>query len=300
MNFETVTIGRNQSQWVKLKKEGDGDTAILFIGGVMSPLWRYEAIISYFAEHYTTYGYEVSGLGDTKRVHPPKPTIAVLSDETAQFIREKITEPNIIIVAGSVGFWVISSMLLRNIDMQEKIKKIVSLVGIVGADTFTFSKPVKVLGRTISAIGRTWGAQRLIALLLSSERILTAYARTIMKKNRPIQGMTPAELQECEEQEKRLVRETDWHSYFTNVHEVFTANLFAEEKLTIPVYAVHGTHDQYFSLDTQKMTFSRIYSTVMWEPIALQTHSPSAVKDISTFRKLFDEEKLLRFLKQTE
>lgn len=271
------------------------DTAVVFLAGQKSPLERFFPFSQYFAQHYHTYGYEIPGMGVQKRAPESPATIATMSAELATFIRDVVTEPKVIVVAGSVGFWFTTEALLNDKTLRHKIVKVIALVGVLGQSTFGFSalKKKAILGFCKIIIKPT--AQKLVQSLLENDRFLNFYVKWLIRR-RHLSHLQETERQEFEEFERFLLKTSDWKIHFSTVAQYLTTDLSSSEKLTIPLLSLYASHDEYFPFEKQKRNFENTYTDITWMPIPLARHAPLVVKDFHDYKNLIPEEQIFEFL----
>ncbi|MCC7304417.1 alpha/beta hydrolase [bacterium] len=276
------------------KNSLDKNTAIFFIAGQKSPLERFFPMSEYFAQFYHTYGYEIPGMGVAKRNPGAPATIKSLGDEIAVFLDTVVKEKNIIIVAASAGFWFTTEALLASSKVQKRVQKIISVVGLLGKDTFGFSKLKKLFILAFCKVIVTDPGSKFVNWALSKELLVSIYTKYMIKK-RHLSHLPVETQQEFVEFEKFLLHSGDWKIHFSTVAQYLT-KFGPSGKLTIPMLAFYSPHDQFFPLKNQQKMFSQVYTSIEWEKITLKGHAPLVVKDFKDYKKVFSEERILGFL----
>lgn len=271
------------------------DTAVVFLAGQKSPLERFFPFSQYFAQFYHTYGYEIPGMGVQKRAPNSPATIKTMSQELAVFIQEIVQEPNVIVVAGSVGFWFTTEALLSEQKLRNKVKKIVSLVGVLGQSTFGFSAIKRKIILRFCKLITTARAQKIVQTLLEHDRFLNFYVKWLIRR-RHLSHLEETEQQEFEEFERFLLKTSDWKIHFSTVAQYLTTDISSDEKLDIPLLSLYTSHDEYFPFENQKRNFEKTYSDITWIPIPLTRHAPLVVKDFHDYQEIIPESKIFEFL----
>lgn len=274
----------------------DPDTAIFFIAGQKSPLERFFPMAEYFAQYYRTYAYEIPGMGIHLRNPESPATIKSLSTEIAEFINNIIEEENVLIIAASAGFWFSTQALLLEESLTKKVKKIVSIVGMLGKDTFGFSRTKRALVLALCNASLSKVGSKMIDWLLSKEPFIDFYSRLLVK-SRKLGSMPTENMHENLEFEKFLLRLSNWNIHFSTVAQYLTTETPTGKFLEIPVFALYSAKDQFFPYANQKKTFEKVYTSIEWDQIHLKAHSPLVVKSFSEYKDVIPEERILEFLK---
>ncbi len=280
---------------IPAKKPLRTDTAILFVAGQKSPLERFFPFSEYFSQFYHTYNYEIPGMGVARRNPESPATIQELSREIEEFMSKTITEPNIIIFAGSAGFWFTTKAILDNEQLQKRVKKVVALFGLLGKDTFGFSRPRKAMLIALCKIMKTKPAVKFANWLLSHDWFINSYAELLIRR-RHLGNLDPETQKEYLEFEKFLLKLGDWEIHFSTVEQYLTSDIQSDIKLEIPLLALYTPNDQFFPLEKQRLTFPRIFTKIEWVEIESKRHAPLIVKSWEDYRQVIPEKKLNEYL----
>lgn len=295
--IKNVTVGRSVARYGDLPcpNTKNPDTAILFMTGQKSPLERFWPMSQYMAQFYHTYNYEIPGMGVAKRNPESPATISTLSDEVGEFMKKVITEKNIILVAGSVGFWFSTEAIQTNPDLQRRVKKVIALAGMLGKETFGFS-PIRrnfyLLG---CSIAKRNSIVRATEWFLQQKWFIDAYSKVLIKR-RHLSHLDPPTQKEYEEFEKFLLRSGDWKIHFSTVAQYLTTSPRFTTRLNIPLLALYSPKDQFFPRENQQRMFSSVYPDITWVEINTKNHAPLIVKNWREYSKLIPEEKIISFL----
>jgi len=278
------------------KKPLRTDTAILFMAGQKSPLERFWPFSEYFSQFYHTYNYEIPGMGVARRNPEAPATIKALSDEVGEFMSKVITEPNIIIFAGSAAFWFATQAVLENPTLQRRVNKVVSLFGLLGKDTFGFNPLKRALLLGVCNVMRTRPAARLANWLLRHDWFINPLSNHLIRK-RHLAHLDPQSQKEYEDFEKFLLKLGDLQIHFSTVAQYMTSEVVTTQKLTIPLLSLYTRNDQFFPIERQKLTFERVYKNIDWVEIPAKRHAPLIVKDWREYRDVVPEKQILSFLR---
>ncbi len=292
-----TTILENIVRYVDIpaKVATKNDTAVIFIAGQKSPLERFFPLAEYFSQFYHTYGYEIPGMGIIKRNPETPPTISAISKEVGEFILKKVSEKNVIVVAASAGFWFTTQALLDEPQLQKRVVKIISIVGMLGKDTFGFSAIKKAFILFVCKINSTKLADKVITWLLKRDRLINTYSKYLIRRRHL--GHLPSDIQqEYEDFEKFLLKTGDWKIHFSTVSQYLSTPTPTTKKLNIPILALYSATDQFFPLERQRQVFERVYSQIEWDTIKLKGHAPLVVKDYREYQDVVPEERIKEFL----
>jgi len=276
-------------------KTSDENTAILFIAGQKSPLERFFALSEYFSQYYRTYNYEIPGFGVAKRNPASPATIQTLSDEIGEFIEKVITEPKVIIVAGSVAFWFATQALLDNKNIQQRVVKLISLFGMLGKDTFTISPIKKSIVLATCNLAKTRIMTNLVESLLRNDRIVRWYSKHLIRK-RHLSHLPIETQREFEEFEIFLIKTGDWGIHFSTLSQYLTKNIERTKHISTPLLALYTQNDEYFPLENQKRMFAQVYTDITWVKMESKRHAPLIVKDYKEYRDIVPETTITEFL----
>jgi len=203
-----------------------------------------------------------------------KPTIDNYADYLAAFIKMQYKRRRVTIVGISFGFVVATRMLQRYPELTKKVDLLVSIVGFMHRDDFTF----KPLNQQFYRIGTRFFGFRPISFIirygfLNRTIISKVYVRLPAGKRRLLE-MDPEEFRLMLDFDLRLWQENDVRTHWTTTSE-FLALDNCTVPIDLPVWHIASQDDPYFKNDIVKehmlVTFRECHQVLFHA----RAHTPS-------------------------
>jgi pimeloyl-ACP methyl ester carboxylesterase len=225
-----------------------------------------------------------------------KPSLDNLADYLAAFVKLRYRNRRFTIVALSFGFAVVTRMLQKHPDIAKKVDLLISIVGFMHYDEFTFSRRRYLFYR----YGATLFSRPLTAtffknVILHPVIIRRFYSRTHNAKHK-FAHILPEQRQQMTEFEVYLWRCNDMRTHMDTSITMLTLNN-CNQRVDLPVWHLVVESDNYFDNRVVEQHMRVVFSDYTAIPIKLKSHSVSVVADKKSFSP-FVPPKLRKLLSQ--
>lgn len=203
-----------------------------------------------------------------------KPTIDNYADYLAAFIKMRYRRRRVTIIGVSFGFVVATRMLQRYPELAKKVDILVSMVGFMHKDDFTF----KPHNRKLLRAGSRFFATRPVAFIirygfLNRFVIRNFYARLPAGKRR-LMEMDPEEFRLMLEFDVRLWQTNDVRTHFLTTCE-FLGLDNCKTQIALPVWHIASRDDPYFKNDVVKEHMLVTFKDCQQMLFHARAHTPS-------------------------
>lgn len=264
---------------------------ILFIYGHHSSLERWWGVVQVLNRYGGVTMPDLPGFGGMQSLYKigEKPDMDTMADYLAAFVKMRYKHRRVTIVGLSYGFTVATRMLQRYPDLAKKVDLLISVVGFVHHEDFTFTKSRMLAYRfTTRLLSYRLPAAFFRLVCLQPFVIKAVYARTHNAKHKF------AELKSDE------FRETmDFEIYLWHANEVRTHMLTCSEflrldncqwRVDLPVYHISVKNDRYFDNNLVEQHMRVVFNEFKEYQSRMNSHAPSIVADAKTAAPLFPPE----------
>ncbi len=237
-------------------------------------------------QNFNTYGSvtmpDLPGFGGMDSFYKigSKPTIDAYADYLASFIKLKFKQRKITIIGISYGFVVATRMLQRHPELTNRVELLISAVGFVHEDDFTFTRPRMAMYRTLTKILSVPVTPSVFKKVFLNATVLRlAYKHThnakhkfAETKNDPVQEKALMDL------EIKLWNDNDVRTHMA------TSNGFlhldnCKTPVNIPVLHIYSKNDNYFDYQIIEQHMKVVFSSFKGIPINMKSHAPSILAD---------------------
>lgn len=252
---------------------------LLVIYGHHSSLERWWGLVQNFNDFGTVTMPDLPGFGgmDSFYTIGRQATLDDYADYMAAFIKMQYRRKKVTIVGISWGFLVATRMLQRYPELTQKVEVLVSAMGFMHHNNFTFSPARYKFYRIGARVASIYPLPFLFRHLFLTAPLLRAfYARTNNAKHKFAQAASQEELDAMMDMEVELWQSNEVRSYMRTTTEMLTLD-HTEEKINLPVWHVHTPDDNYFDNQIIEQQMRVVFSDVHPVSIAVMTHAPSVV-----------------------
>lgn len=260
---------------------------ILLLYGLHASIERMQGI----AEELNKYGRvtlpDLPGHGgmDSFYTIGEKPTLDNMADYLAAFIKMRYRRKRLTIIATSFSFIIVTRMLQRNPEIAKKVDVVVSIVGFVHKDDFTFSRTT-FYGYKMG----TWFFSHRIPAAFAQHIALRgpfirAFYNSVAEKHAKLYDGTPEERKRRIDFEVVLWQANDIRTYMHNVTTMLKVDLCTQQ-VDLPVWHVAVEPDQFFNNTYVEQHLNVIYSDVTVIHNKTTAHAPTIIataKDAAPF-----------------
>lgn len=276
-----------QGRMLRMPAPKTKNREILVVYGHHALIERWWGLVQNLNEYGGVTMPDLPGFGgmDTFRKAGREATIDNYADYLAAFIKMRYRRQRITIVGISFGFVVATRMLQRYPELAKKVDLLVSVVGFMHYDDFTF-KPVN---RRMSKLLARFFATRPIAFLirycfLNKKIISSVYARMPAGKRRLI-DMEPTDMQLMMDFEVALWQKNDVRTHWLTTSE-FLALDNCKQQINLPVWHVASKNDHYLDNAIVKEHMLVTFTGCNQLLINSKAHTPSIMADKKELRIL--------------
>lgn len=219
-----------------------------------------------------------------------RPTIDNYADYLAAFIKMRYKRRRVTIVGVSFGFVVATRMLQRYPELAKKVDLLVSLVGFMHKDDFTFTPRSRKAYAVLARVFATRPISFLIRYCALNKFVIGyTYARLPAGKRR-LSEMNPTEFKLMLDFDVRLWQENDVRTHWLTTSEFLHLD---NCKTRVPLHSWHvaSKEDPYFNNDIVKEHMLVVFEDCHQALFGSRAHTPSILgtkKDMSVLlpRKL--------------
>lgn len=276
-----------KGRMLRLPSQQYNNKEILFIYGHHPSIER----VYGFAELLSDYGNvtipDMPGFGGMDSFYrlKEKPSLDILADYMASFVKLRYRNKKLVIVGFSFGFLVATRMLQRNPALVDKVEMLISLSGFCQSDDLKMSSRSRLKSRLVSRFLSLNGSAKLFrGLVLRPVVIKNAYKHTKNARDKLSQS-DPEKLRLELAFESWLWRLNDVRTHMFTTSEMMKFDS-TNQKVDINLWHVAAKNDRY--VDNQKAidSLKKVYTRVYTSEAKSDNHSPSIMasrKDVTDF-----------------
>lgn len=263
---------------LRMPPKGKKKREFLLIYGHHTCLERMYGVAEFLSEYGGVTMPDLPGFGGMDsfyRIHE-KPTLDELADYLASFIKIRFRKSNITILGFSLGFLVVTRMLQRYPELENKVDLVVSLVGFSHKDDFTFTP----LRRRLYLTGAKFFSYKIPSVFFRNIFLHPAVIRRVYHKlhsaKEKFENLDRESHDLMTEFEVQLWRSNDVRTYMFTTIEFLTVDN-TRQKINIPACHVFVPNDKYFDAKTVQDHLSLIYDDLKCFRAKTTSHSPSII-----------------------
>ncbi len=255
---------------------------ILMIYGHHALLERWWGLVQCFNTYGAVTMPDLPGFGGMDSFYKigSKATIDNYADYLASFVKLRYKRKKVTIIGISYGFVIATRMLQLYPELVSKVDLLVSAVGFVHEDDFTFSRPRMAMYRTLTKSLTNRVTPTIFRYLALNSLVLrTAYKHTHNAKHKFAETKGNPEMAKAlMDLEIRL-----WHENDVRTH-MATSNSFlhldnCRKPIDLPVVHIYSKNDNYFDYQIIEQHMRVIFKDFVGLPINTKTHAPSILAD---------------------
>jgi pimeloyl-ACP methyl ester carboxylesterase len=293
-----LNISGLQGRMLHMPPTGGGTREILFVYGHHSTLERWWGLMELLSEYGTVTMPDLPGFGGMDSFYKigQEPTIDAMADYLAAFIKWRYKRKKKITLAGmSFGFVVVTRMLQRYPELTSKVDLLVSLVGFVHKDDFTFS-PTRM--RVYRAVSKILSYKTMAAIFrytaLTAPVLRLAYSKTYNAKKKFAAASGKEEFDRMMDFEVVLWQANHVRTHWLTSYEFLNLDNCGRQ-VDLPVWHVATVNDHFFDHTIVEQHMRVVFSNFHEAEMTLASHAPSVIADAEMAAPLLPE-KLRRVL----
>ena len=209
-----------------------------------------------------------------------KATLDDFADYLAAFVKMRYKRRRVTIVGISFGFVVATRMLQRYPELAKKVDLLVSALGFMHHDDFTFTKQRMRSYRAVSKLTSFAPTAFLFRYVCLNPTILRlAYSRTHNARHKFAEvAAQPEAFSAMMELEIRLWHENDVRTHMKTTNQFLHLDN-CQKQIPLPVWHVYSQHDHYFNNRVIEQHMRIVFSDYHEAKINIKTHAPSILAD---------------------
>ncbi|MFA5004026.1 MAG: alpha/beta hydrolase [Candidatus Saccharimonadales bacterium] len=275
---------------------------ILVIYGHHALLERWWGLVQNFNDYGAVTMPDIPGFGGMDSFYKigQKATLDNYADYMAAFIKMRYKRRKVTIVGISFGFLIVTRMLQRYPELTDKVEFLISALGFMHHDDFTFTRrrylfyrytPLLFLTPVTAGLFRYVGLNALV--------LRTAYRHTHNAKQKFAEYARNDELSErLMDMEIQLWQQNDVRTYMKTTIEMLSVDN-CQKKINLPVWHVHTKKDHFFNNRIIEQHMRVVYGDFQGANIDIKTHAPSILADKKASAVMVPKE-LRRLLSKTD
>ncbi len=255
---------------------------ILVVYGSHALLERWWGLVQNFSKFGAVTMPDLPGFGGMDSFYKigQKPTLDAFADYLAAFIKMQYKRRRVTIVGISFGFVVATRMLQRYPELAKRVDFLISAVGFMHRDDFTFSKRRMFWSRAGLRLVALPGVSTFFRYVCLNGFVLRrAYSKTSNAKHKFDEVAGEADkFQEMMNLEIRLWHENDVRTWASTTAEFLNIDN-CQKQVKIPVWHVCSKNDHYFDNNIVEQHMRVVFTDCRVETINIKTHAPSILSD---------------------
>lgn len=270
-----------RGRYLQVPSQSNKKTQILLIYGVHSSIERMYSLASSLSQFGTVTVPDLPGFGgmDSLYVINKKPSLEMMAEYLATFIKLHYKNKKIVICGMSYGFLVIIKMLQMHPKLSKQIIILIDLVGFSHYSDFSFSKNQYSALKNTSYIFSYYPTSLIAKYILFSKPIIYLSYKLSSKKHPKMKDANKNELKTRVRFEQYLWKCNDPRTYSFVLHDLLTVNLVNETLKNIDLNHVVVDGDQYFNNDNVLKNLKYIFNNIIVYKAKLPNHAPTVVSD---------------------
>lgn len=257
-------------------KPGKQKREILLIYGHHASLERIFGIAEALSDYGAVTSPDLPGCGgmDSFYTIGMKPTIDTMADYLAAFIKLRYRGKKVTVIGMSLGFAIVTRMLQRYPELENKVEILVSVVGFSHKYDFSLSKPrVTFYKYGAKFFSRKFPSMFFYNVFLHPSVIRAAYSKTHNAKKK-LADLEKEEKNTAIEFEVNLWRQDDIRTYMRMVVEFLNIDN-CHKQINLPVHHISVNSDQYFDHSVVEQHMRIIFTDFTEHEAIIPNHAPS-------------------------
>lgn len=273
-----VNINGLNGRMMRVPAPPNANREILFVYGHHSTIERWWGLIQVLNEYGAVTVPDLPGFGGMDSMYKlgQEPTLDVMADYLAAFVKMHYKRRRVTIAGLSFGFIVATRMLQRYPDLVKKVDLLVSVVGFAHRDDFMFS-PMRHRGyiAATSLLSHKVPSVFFKNVLLHPTLLRLVYARTHNAKHK-FKDVSKQEFAKLMDFEVHLWHANDARTHMATTKEMLTVDN-CQKKVALPVWHVGVAGEKYFDNNRVEQHYRVIFTDFNVAISDLDNHAPSVI-----------------------
>lgn len=258
------------------RKAGAGRT-IVYVYGIHGSLERFYGVINFLARFGRVVVPDLPGFGGMETFYKvgKQPTLDAYGDYVAEFIQQELPEGKLTLVGLSLGFVVITRMLVRHPELNERVDLVISAMGMADGRDLNMKPPLRWLVEALVSLGHVRALANTIQYFATRQWML----RLSYSGNNPkMKALPPKDRPGLIEFESYLWKCNDMQTYCVMMKQLFLLRQ-PGAKVPLTVHHIETQHDHWLNTDSAEKHIGSIYQKLVLHDSQLIHHGGVAYAD---------------------
>jgi pimeloyl-ACP methyl ester carboxylesterase len=251
------------------RKSGAGRT-IVYVYGIHGSLERFYGVINFLARFGRVVVPDLPGFGGMETFYKvgKEPTLDAYGDYVADFIQQELPDEKITLVGLSLGFVVITRMLVRHPELHSRVELVISAMGLADGRDLNIKPPALWGIRTLLLLGQVRPLANTIQYFATRQWML----RLMYSGDNPkMKALPPEERPGLIEFESYLWQCNDMQTYCVAMKQLFELRQ-PGAKVPLTVHHIETQHDHWLDTDAAEEHIAAIYQKLVLHDSKLIHH----------------------------
>lgn len=277
--IDPLHINGMSGRVMRVSSQTKSKRQILVVYGHHSNLERWWGLVQNFADFGEVTMPDLPGFGGMDSFYSigMKATLDNYADYMAAYVKMRYSRKKVAIVGISFGFLVVTRMLQKYPELNDKVEVLLSAMGFMRYDEFTFSPTryrLYVFGSKVMSIRPVGMA---VAAICYNKPVLRAlYTRSHNAKHKFKSIKDAKQFEKTLEMEVTLWRSNDYRSHWFTTVQMLQVD-HCDLPVGLPVWHVHTDNDNYFNNSVVEQHMNIVFSEFVPLKIDATAHAPSVI-----------------------
>jgi pimeloyl-ACP methyl ester carboxylesterase len=271
-----LNINKLEGRMLYAPSTNDRNRNILLVYGHHAMLERWWSLVENLMDYGNVTMPDLPGFGgmDSFSKIKRKPDIDAFADYLAAFVKLRYKRKRITIVGISYGFLIVTRMLQRYPELNEKVDLVVSLVGFAHKDDFVYSPPLRKFYQYATRTFATRPAAYLIRYVGLNKFMLNTLYKNLPNSKKRLLEITPEEFRQTMDLEVKIWQANDVRTHWLTTSEFLQVDN-CKVRVDLPLVHVISKQDMYFNNEHVKQHMQIIFSSYKSYIANSKNHTPS-------------------------
>lgn len=260
------------------RKAGSG-RMIVYVYGIHGSLERFYGVINFLARFGKVVVPDLPGFGGMETFYKvgKQPTLDAYGDYVADFIKQELPEGKITLIGLSLGFVVITRMLVRHPELHGRVELVISAMGLADGRDLNLKPPAVWAVQTLLFLGQSRPLANTIQYFATRKWML----RLMYSGDNPkMKALPPEERPGLIEFESYLWRCNDMQTYCVAMKQLFELRQ-PGAKVPLTVHHIETKNDHWLDTDAAERHVAAIYKKLVLHDSKLIHHGGVAYAEES-------------------
>ena len=276
-----LNINGMRGRYLQLPSKSDKNTQILLVYGMHSSIERMYSLALSLSKFGVVSMPDLPGFGgmDNFYIINKKPTLEMMAEYLATYIKLHYKNKKIAVCGMSYGFLVVVKMLQLHPKLHKQVILLADLVGFSHYSDFSFTTRQYKNLKLISYVFSFYLPSLFAKNILFSKPVINISYKISAKKHPKMKDASKEEFKKSVEFEQYLWKCNDPRTYSFTLHDLLNVNLLNQPLKKIDLNHVVVEEDQYFNNELVLKNLKQIFNKVIVYKAKMPNHAPTIVSD---------------------